>query len=70
MCTSFLEQQKRRIDKLEKTKLRGRIPQANYTDRATAACRRRIDTSIYFNIVELYLLSDRFESRWTTIYPD
>jgi hypothetical protein len=27
------------IQKL-KTKLRGRIPQANYTDRATAACRR------------------------------
>jgi hypothetical protein len=24
----------------EKTKLRGRSPQANYTDRATAACRR------------------------------
>jgi hypothetical protein len=23
-----------------KTKLRGRSPQANYTDRATAACRR------------------------------
>jgi hypothetical protein len=26
--------------KLTKTKLRGRSPQANYTDRATAACRR------------------------------
>jgi hypothetical protein len=26
--------------KLKKTKLRGRSPQANYTDRATAACRR------------------------------
>jgi hypothetical protein len=25
---------------LKKTKLRGRSPQANYTDRATAACRR------------------------------
>jgi hypothetical protein len=25
---------------LTKTKLRGRSPQANYTDRATAACRR------------------------------
>jgi hypothetical protein len=24
----------------KKTKLRGRSPQANYTDRATAACRR------------------------------
>jgi hypothetical protein len=26
--------------KLKKTKLRGRSPQANYTDRGTAACRR------------------------------
>jgi hypothetical protein len=30
----------RNTDMKLKTKLRGRSPQANYTDRATAACRR------------------------------
>jgi hypothetical protein len=28
------------LEKKKKTKLRGLSPQANYTDRATAACRR------------------------------
>jgi hypothetical protein len=32
--------QTQRVKKKLKTKLHGRSPQANYTDRATAACRR------------------------------
>jgi hypothetical protein len=32
----------RNVSKKKKTELRGLSPQANYTDRATAACRRSL----------------------------
>jgi hypothetical protein len=42
-----------KLKKKKKTKLRGRIPQANYTDRATAACRRSFFFFFFFYLFGL-----------------
>jgi hypothetical protein len=50
--------------KLTKTKLRERSPQANYTDRATAACRRSFSANVFGYRV---LRGQRNEFPWSLI---